>query len=81
MYGGMDRSAVPELKAADEQFISSVPKQFGSRERASQLWMGQGYRFYQRDELDIAMKRLNQAWLLNPRNPEAYMGFGAILHG
>lgn len=26
------------------------------------------------------MRRFNQAWLLNPQNPEAYAGFGAVLH-
>lgn len=80
MYGGMDRSSVPALRAADDAFIRDVSARFGSRERASKLWVGQGYRFYQQDDLDTAMKRFNQAWLLDPRNPEVFTGFGAVLH-
>ena len=79
MYGGMDRSKVPELKAGDEKFIADVTAQFGSRERASDAWTEQGFEFYRQDKLDMAMRRFNQAWLLNPSNPEVYSGFASIL--
>ena len=79
MYGGINRNAVPELKAGDEKFISDVTTQFGSRERASVLWVNQGYKFYNQDQLGMAMRRFNQAWLLNPKNPETYTGFGSVL--
>ena len=78
MYGGIDRSRVPKLKAGDEKFISDVITQFGSREKASALWVNQGYRFYKQDQLGLAMRRFNQAWLLNPNNPEVYAGFGRV---
>ena len=29
--------------------------------------------------LDIAMRRFNEAWLLNPKNYQAFWGFGAVL--
>ncbi|QDL36363.1 tetratricopeptide repeat protein [Rhodoferax sediminis] len=80
MYEGIDRSKVQELKAADERFISDATTQFGSRERASALWVNQGYKYYKQDQLGMAMRRFNQAWLLNPENPEVYAGFGAVLH-
>lgn len=80
MYGGIDRSKVLELKAGDEKFISDVATQFGSRERASVLWVNQGYKFYNQDQLGMAMRRFNQAWLLNPSNPEVFAGFGSVLH-
>lgn len=80
MYGEIDRAAVPELKAADDTFIAEVSKQYGSREEASRAWVDQGFSFYQRDDLAMAMKRFNQAWLLDPKNAEVYAGFGAILH-
>ena|SRR5690606_8949269 len=72
MYGGMDRSLVPELKKADEAFIESTSSAYGGRERASKRWVEQGFAFYNRDELDMAMRRFNQAWLLDPNNPEVY---------
>lgn len=80
MYGGIDRSRVPDLVSADQEFISAVTKEFGSRDRASQLWVEQGFKFYNLDRLDMAMRRFNQAWLLNPENPEVFAGFGSVLH-
>jgi len=61
MYGGMDRSAVPELKSGDESFISSVVAEFGSREKASNAWVNRGFTLYQQDDLAGAMRRFNQA--------------------
>jgi tetratricopeptide (TPR) repeat protein len=79
MYGGITRSEVPELKEADEKFIADVTAKFGTREKASAAWVEQGFRFYQQDRLDMAMRRFNQAWLLNPENPEVYSGFASVL--
>jgi tetratricopeptide (TPR) repeat protein len=79
MYGGMDRNAVPELKSGDENFISSVVAEFGTREKASSAWVNRGFTLYQQDDLAGAMRRFNQAWLLNPSNPEVYWGFASIL--
>lgn len=79
MYGGIDRSQYPVLKAGDEKFIADVSAQFGSRERASILWVNQGYKFYHQDQLGMAMRRFNQAWLLNPNNSEVYAGFAAVM--
>lgn len=80
MYGGMNRSEIPEVKAADEKFISDVAAHFGSREKASLIWVNQGYKFYQENKVGMAMRRFNQAWLLNPGNPEVYAGFASVLN-
>lgn len=80
MYGGRDRGADPEIKAADEKFIADVSAAFGSRERASIAWINQGFKFYNQDQLGMAVRRFNQAWLLNPKNAEVYSGFAAVLH-
>ncbi|RCS59779.1 tetratricopeptide repeat protein [Parvibium lacunae] len=80
MYGGMDRSMIPELKAGDEKFIADTTKHYGTREKASAAFVNNGFAYYQRDDLVNAMRRFNQAWLLNPQNPEVYAGFGAVLH-
>ncbi len=80
MYGGMDRSKVPELKAADEKLIVEASGHYGSREKAAVAFIDQGFRFYRQDNLGMAMRRFNQAWLLDPNNPEVYWGFGSILH-
>ncbi|MDT4828813.1 hypothetical protein FQZ97_622110 [compost metagenome] len=80
MYGGADRSAAADLRAADDTLIADATQAYGSRENASRAWVEQGYRFYQEDQLGMAMRRFNQAWLLNSKNPEVYTGFAAVLH-
>ncbi|HEY9146920.1 MAG TPA: tetratricopeptide repeat protein, partial [Thiobacillus sp.] len=80
MYGGMDRSAIPELKAGDEKLIADTTSRFGTREKASAAFVNNGFAYYQRDDLANAMRRFNQAWLLDPSNPEVYAGFGSVLH-
>ncbi|KAF1016362.1 MAG: hypothetical protein GAK31_01857 [Stenotrophomonas maltophilia] len=79
MYGSIDRSS-PELQAADRTLIKQASDHFGSRAAAAQAWVEQGYRFYQADQLGMAMRRFNQAWLLNPQGPEVYTGIAAVLH-
>jgi len=80
LYGGVNRAEIPELKAADERFIAEVSAQYGSREKAARVWTEQGFVFYQRNNLDMAVRRFNQAWLLDPRNAEPYAGFASVLH-
>lgn len=80
MYGGIDRNVNPQLKAGDEQFIAGVTKEFGSRESASDRFVEQGIRYYYQNNYSMAMKRFNQAWLLNPKNPEAFWGFAIVYH-
>jgi len=80
MYGGYDRQADKRFKKADEEFISRVVKGSGSREKGSELFVEQGVRFYQQDEYGMAMRRFNQAWLLNPANPDVFWGFAIIFH-
>lgn len=38
-----------------------------------------GWQYYYRGDLDTAIKRFNQAWMLNRENVEAFWGFGVIL--
>jgi tetratricopeptide (TPR) repeat protein len=78
MYGGMDRSKVPELRAADEQFIANVTSLFGTREAAARAEVEQGFKFYKQNNLAMAMRRYNQAWLLDANNPEIYWGFSLV---
>ncbi len=80
MYGGLDRSSDPSLRAADEKLIADTTRHYGSREKASAAFVGNGFAFYGRDDLANAMRRFNQAWLLDPNNPEIYFGFAAVLH-
>ena len=80
MYGGIDRTTDPTLREADQRLISQTTEHYGSREKASSSLVGNGFAYYGRDDLVNAMRRFNQAWLLDPNNPEVYWGFGAIRH-
>ena len=80
MYGGIDRSAEASLREADAKLISETTRHYGSREKASAAFAGNGFAYYGRDDLTNAMRRFNQAWLLDPDNPEVYWGFGVIRH-
>jgi Tfp pilus assembly protein PilF len=80
MYGGQDRNADSTLRAADEKLIDDTTRHYGSREKASAAFVGNGFAYYGRDDLANAMRRFNQAWLLDPDNPEVYFGFAVVLH-
>jgi tetratricopeptide (TPR) repeat protein len=79
MYGGIDRQAVPAFRSADEKLIEGSIQAFKTRERASDVSVDHGFKFVAQKEYSMAMKRFNQAWVLNPDNPQAYWGFGTVL--
>lgn len=79
MYGGMDRQAVPAFKSADEKLIEGSIQAFKTRELASEVSVDHGFKFVAQKEYSMAMKRFNQAWVLNPDNPQVYWGFGTVL--
>jgi len=78
MYGNAENPPVPGI--ARERFIREATAAFGSREVASETFAAHGWQLYDQGELATAMRRFNEAWLLNPKSPQPYWGFGAILH-
>ncbi|MBI3221630.1 MAG: hypothetical protein HYZ46_00760 [Nitrosomonadales bacterium] len=80
MYGQPEAIRSDEQKWADEEFIKQAAASFsGSRERASTALWREGEEQVDRGNLDFAMKRYNQSWLLNPNNYRPYWGFGRVL--
>lgn len=79
MFGGRDVVKTAYQMEVDETFIQSVTKDGMSREKGSQVVVGYAWDFFNKGDLSTAMKRFNQAWLLNPANPDIYKGFAAIL--
>lgn len=79
MYGqpAIERSAF--LKKADEDFIKQATGGFGSREQASKAWYAQAEKFMREGNMDYAMRRYNQSWLLNPDNYQPYWGFARVV--
>ena len=77
MYGGIERSHVE--KQADEEFIKSAIEQFGSKEKALKNCLSFAWGYYNnKHDPKTAMKRFNQAWLLDPNSAEAFYGFGFL---
>lgn len=76
-YSGVVKSK--EYIAIDLRFIKEVTEQFDTKERASYVYSRWGLDYARKGDLKTAMYRLNQAWLLDPKNPEIYHGFGYVL--
>ena len=77
MWEGVKKTQ--EMIAADREFISTVEQQSGRRKgatRANQL----GWEFLDRRNPDMAIRRFNQAWLLDPSNANIYWGFAIAVH-
>ncbi|WP_152560119.1 tetratricopeptide repeat protein [Hymenobacter sp. IS2118] len=77
MYGRVKKC--PEQIAADQQFFAYCEKTFKSRQEAAAAFASRGWDHFYANELDVSMKRFNQAWMLDSTNTQVYWGFGNIL--
>ncbi len=64
--------------ADDQKFIEEELKHESTRHKASEELVRLGFDYLYRHDLETAMRRFNQAWLLDPSNENAYWGFGAV---
>ena len=79
MYGQPGIARPESLKKIDEDLIRDATFRFGNRQAASRALAEQGWASVRKGILDTAMRRFNEAWLLNPKNYQAFWGFGAVL--
>ncbi len=80
MYGAPEIPRPTQLKQADARFIANAAAGFGGDRRlASIAWTDQGDGFLASGNLDYAMRRYNEAWLLDDTNYEVYLGFSRVL--
>ena len=77
LYGEFKKSK--EHKKIDDEFIKTCLKQFGSIDSSVKVQIDYAWRYYYNNDLKTAMKRFNQAWLLNPEYPDSYFGFASLL--
>lgn len=75
-YGHLPKSA--EEKNADQQFVASVLKKDTTSLNGSNHLIRLGFTYMQRGDLKTAMKRFNQAYLLDSTNTDIYWSFGAV---
>jgi tetratricopeptide (TPR) repeat protein len=79
MFGQPKVARPDNLKSADEAFIRDNTLRYNTRQAASVAFAAQGWSSLKSQQLDTAMLRFNQAWLLNGKNYAAFWGFGAVL--
>ena len=80
MYGAPEIPRPTLLRQADARFIETAAAEFGgNRKLASLSWTGQGDRLLASGNIDDAMRRYNEAWLLDPDNFEVHEGFARTL--
>jgi tetratricopeptide (TPR) repeat protein len=79
MFGQPKVTRPDNLKSADEAFIRDNTLRYNTRQAASVAFAAQGWSSLKSQQLDTAMLRFNQAWLLNGKNYAAFWGFGAVL--
>jgi tetratricopeptide (TPR) repeat protein len=77
LYGNQPKTR--EQLAADKRFIDEIVRQAGSREAGSRAFVQKGWKFIAQRDAVTAIKRFNQAWLLDPNNADAFWGLGAAL--
>jgi tetratricopeptide (TPR) repeat protein len=75
-YGNVPKSQ--GQKDEDMAFIQTILKIDTTMERGSEHLVKLGFTYLGRGDMETAMRRFNQAWLLNPKNENVYWGFGAV---
>ena len=78
MYGGAQKTAA--MIEADRKLIADAERQGLSRAQASDQTVMAGWQLFTRQQDSAtAMKRFNQAWLLDPDNGDAYHGMAILV--
>ncbi|MEN9441922.1 MAG: hypothetical protein RLZ33_1999 [Bacteroidota bacterium] len=77
MYGEVPKS--DEYKKIDEAFKTDCLVQFGTIDSSVNVYIDFAWRYFYNNDLKTAMKRFNQAWLLNAEFPDSYFGFAALM--
>lgn len=77
MYGGVARCE--KQQEMDRNFVRDCVAQYGSKKQACEEMLRFAWKHYAAGNMDLSMRRFNQAWLLDSLNAEAYLGFGAVL--
>jgi len=77
MYGEVSKSEA--YKKIDNDFIKKCLNQYGTIDSSVNFHTDMAWRYFYNNDLKSAMKRFNQAWLLNPEFPDSYFGFAALL--
>jgi hypothetical protein len=78
LYGNVKKSQ--DLLDADAKFKAGAIAAAGSAEKASQALAARAWREFQSQKLNVAMRRANEAWLLDDKNYRAYWLMALVQH-
>jgi len=76
MFGHIQKTATQQ--ESDKRFLAQMTKDGRSPEAAADYVARVGWSAFNQGDRSLAIKRFNQAWLLNPKNQFALWGFAAI---
>lgn len=66
-------------RKADADFLAAIDKEYkGDRKKASQDAAARGWLALRKNDMEEAMRRFNQAWLLDAGNAQSVWGMGAV---
>jgi len=77
MYGGVEKTEAQ--KQADRQLIQNTLDYGVTLEEGAKLFIAKGWQFMDEGEPGQAMRRFNQAWLVDPENGASYWGMAAAV--
>ena len=77
MYGNIKKCK--EQLDADKEFLKICDQTYSSRSEASKAYVQMAWDYAYKNDKDTAIKRFNQAWLLDSLNADVYWGFGIIV--
>ncbi|WP_139925311.1 hypothetical protein [Hymenobacter sp. DG01] len=76
LFGGLTPAQAELLLGAP--YLTSLASSFASRAEASRFFSTKGYEYLSESQPDTAAYRFNLAWVLDPKNPDAYRGLGIV---
>lgn len=79
MYGGYNFENDPEAQEFNQKFIDTIMKESRTRTEGAEKVCSFGWKYFSDGDTKTAMKRFNQAWLLDPNYYGEYWGFGVLL--
>ena len=78
MYDEGKQEKTPKMLKADADFIASIEKEGLSHKEGAEKVVQLGWSYMVKKDPATAIKRFNQAWLLDPENGNIYHGFAVI---
>lgn len=76
LFGGL--SAAQAESFLGKAYLDKVVSSFASRAEASRFFSSKGYEYLVEGQQDTATYRFNLAWVLDPKNADAYRGLGVL---